>query len=752
MSKTRRIMIRVAAAVFAVVWVGYFVLFVVVMNNYSKENLHQMRHSIENQVSDNIEDLVNSSYLYLSGHGQEEFTTRQDVEDFLYNLPQTEEDVTFRIVDYNGFVYTSDSVMLTTADASRIAQDVAEKGYSITNLRDNSDRTERVMVCLPFPGSDEYYFAQVMRPETFAAKALQNLDVDGLFLGVYNQHGTELAFEEVSWDSDGDTQAEAQQFEKARTSLQTGAHDVASMVQTVDNFDVSTVGQSDVFWQSSNMYVMLGEPSGWFLGVYVPPMQSMPFLPILMVTMLLVFASGIVVLFLALPSDTRKKEARQKSEAEDILNEMENDEIMQQALKDLFRKRQEKEHCIVCLDIAAFHRFNAMFGYASGDRLLYVVGNTLRTNYNACTRISGDVFAVLTPITPTFIEDLEELLYSAIRQELGTQYQQVIVFKFGVYPIIEMPRNYREIFDGALMAVKEAKGRPKQNVVVYDTSFQNQVSFQKNVEINMLHALSKEEFVVYVQPKMDVKTRGCSGGEALIRWNSEQMGFIMPDQFIPIFERNGFIMEIDFFVLTTVLKYQQDALDNGRPLHPVSVNQSKVTISFPNYLERLRKTIDRFSVPLEYVEIEITEGALESDYESMISLMYSLKEMGFSVAMDDFGTGYSSLNTLRVLPVDVIKIDKGFLRESDTSDRSRKIIKNVINMSKELGIAIVCEGVETELQFEFLNDIGCDYIQGYLFAKPMQYDEYTQKYSGFSQVAGAGTAAPAAPQPSAQNM
>jgi EAL domain-containing protein (putative c-di-GMP-specific phosphodiesterase class I) len=321
-----------------------------------------------------------------------------------------------------------------------------------------------------------------------------------------------------------------------------------------------------------------------------------------------------------------------------------------------------------------------------------------------------------------------------MQQALGAPCAEAVSFKAGVVPIGGKAHGARELIEKGLLAVREAKEKTEQSTVVYDQALDEAAARKKDIEVNMIHALSKGEFEVYIQPKITVADNTLYGGEALVRWQSDQMGFVMPDQFIPVFETNGFIVEIDFFMLTSVLVMLQNRLEQGESMAPISVNQSRITITHPNYLERLKRTLSAFSVPRKYIEIEVTESSFEKDNELFVSLVDSIKELGFPLDMDDFGAGYSSLNTLRRLPIDIIKIDREFLGEADTSYRSRMIIKSIIRMSHDLGIHVICEGVETEFQFDFLKESGCDSVQGYLFSKPIPMDDFISHYLDESKV------------------
>ena len=216
-------------------------------------------------------------------------------------------------------------------------------------------------------------------------------------------------------------------------------------------------------------------------------------------------------------------------------------------------------------------------------------------------------------------------------------------------------------------------------------------------------ALDNEEFVVYYQPKYNPRTDELSGAEALIRWESPEYGFVTPNRIIPIFEQNGFITEIDHYMITHVARDQKRWLDMGLKCVPVSVNVSRAHFIEETLAEQIRDMVDAEGCPHEYVEIELTESAFFDDKKAMLSTIGRLKSYGFAVSMDDFGSGYSSLNSLKDMPLDVLKLDAEFFRGEQGGDR---------------GQITVAEGVEIKEQVDFLASQGCDMIQGYYYAKP----------------------------------
>ena len=249
-------------------------------------------------------------------------------------------------------------------------------------------------------------------------------------------------------------------------------------------------------------------------------------------------------------------------------------------------------------------------------------------------------------------------------------------------------------------------------------------------------AIEKEEFQVYYQPKYDPRTNEQRGAEALIRWVSKDLGFVSPGRFIPIFEKSGFVTEIDHYMITHVARDQKKWLDEGKKVVPVSVNVSRAHFAETNLAEQIRDMVDEEGTPHDLIEIELTESAFFDDQKQMLETIRKLKKYGFLVSMDDFGSGYSSLNSLKDMPLDILKLDAGFFRgkNSDPS-RTRIVVSEALSLAKKLRMETVAEGVEEKEQVDFLAEEGCSMIQGYYFAKPMPREEYAEKIGKIADVA-----------------
>ena len=242
----------------------------------------------------------------------------------------------------------------------------------------------------------------------------------------------------------------------------------------------------------------------------------------------------------------------------------------------------------------------------------------------------------------------------------------------------------------------------------------------------MENAFRNREFVVYMQPKIDLKQHSIIGAEALIRWIKPDGTMIFPNDFIPVFEKNKSITLLDYFVYDEVCKYLASRLKMRERVVNVSMNVSRIHLqSIDEMVSYVKSLLQRYEIPPEYLEFELTETISTEKVEDTVELLNKLRELGVKVSMDDFGSGYSSLNVLTKLPLDILKLDKEFLRDFDTDSDEKIIIPSIIDMAKKLKLEVVCEGVETREQVEFLRDVDCDIAQGYYYSKPVPLDVFS---------------------------
>lgn len=249
---------------------------------------------------------------------------------------------------------------------------------------------------------------------------------------------------------------------------------------------------------------------------------------------------------------------------------------------------------------------------------------------------------------------------------------------------------------------------------------------ESRIENEMFTALNEKQFQVFLQPKCDITTSRVIGAEALVRWIHPTRGLIRPDLFIPLFERNGFIIKLDEYIWEETCKLISEWMKKGYPLVPVSVNVSRVHIFDPEFCDKITNLVYKYDIPFHLLELEFTESSFVANSDELYHLMSILKKRGFTLLMDDFGSGYSSLNMLKNSPVDIIKLDREFLNESSTTENGRIIINSTISMILKLKKQIIAEGVETAEQAHFLLNAGCSIAQGYYYSKPIDIPAFEE--------------------------
>ena len=328
-------------------------------------------------------------------------------------------------------------------------------------------------------------------------------------------------------------------------------------------------------------------------------------------------------------------------------------------------------------------------------------------------------------------------------------------FQAGVFMI---PSNVRKnadidlLYNNASAARMTLESTEESGIAFFDNKLVEDEKWIDLVTEHQKEAIEKEEFKVYYQPKYDPRTNEQLGAEALIRWVSDEMGFVPPGKFIPIFENSGFITEIDHYMLSHVARDQKKWLDEGRKCIPVSVNVSRAHFAEINLADQIRSIVDEAGAPHELIEIELTESAFFDDKKLMLYTINKLKKYGFLVSMDDFGSGYSSLNSLKDMPLNILKLDAGFFRGENDNERAEIVVSEILHLAKKLNMTTVAEGVDEQHQVDFLAAEGCNMIQGYYYSKPMPKEEYEAKMGQPAQVERQETEEPVNNEPAASDI
>ena len=401
----------------------------------------------------------------------------------------------------------------------------------------------------------------------------------------------------------------------------------------------------------------------------------------------------------------------------------------------MLKKSVPDKWAIVLFDIDKFKYVNDSLGYHEGNRMLERLYKTIGDHLEddeLFARISDDNFAC-TVHNATDNELITKIhrIFNEFERRNALFVKYPVLFSAGVCRLEEcMDKNgsidINTALDRCTIAKKTLKGLHESSIAFYDGKIRDRALREKDYENVMPSALKNHEFQCYLQPKYGTKSRHIEGAEALIRWNSSEYGFIYPDAFIPLSEKNGFVIELDFFILEEVCKAMKRWISQGRTPVVVSVNQSRLHINYDNYIWRLREIVDKYEIPYGYIELELTESVFSDNTELMLKIMNKLHDIGFKLSIDDFGSGYSSLNILKDIPADVVKIDREFFNGTVNSAKGRAVISTVVDLAKNLNMEVISEGVETKEQVEFLQQIDCAMVQGYYFAKPMPMSAFEE--------------------------
>lgn len=389
------------------------------------------------------------------------------------------------------------------------------------------------------------------------------------------------------------------------------------------------------------------------------------------------------------------------------------------------------QYYYVSIDINNFRMLNDIFGRGSGDEILKYCAKCVSEAIGKdelCCRKNSDEFDLLLKARNNSAVKLRLENLIAKIADLPEEKSVSVNVVCGVRPIVlPLKRKFLTIVDEAEIVRKNLKKSSGSGIAFFNDEIRQTIIEERMMESEMENALLTGQFEVYIQPKYELENEKIAGGEALIRWNHPKLGLIPPFRFIPMFEESGNIDKLDRYVLEKVCRMLRERLDAGQNVVPISVNLSRVELANNLLVEELEEISDKYKIPRELIEFELTESVSFEDTNRLINVISKLKDSGFLVSMDDFGTGYSSLSLLTSLNLDMLKIDRGFivsLGENAENSKAQSLVRDIINMSLHLNIRPLAEGVETEKQKEFLSSSGCEYIQGYYYAKPMPMADF----------------------------
>lgn len=397
--------------------------------------------------------------------------------------------------------------------------------------------------------------------------------------------------------------------------------------------------------------------------------------------------------------------------------------------KELIQRNPDIQYVICTADINNFTAVNDMFGFEAGNNVLRLLSSKalkFTKEVGVCARLDTDHFALCFPYSE---EKMTILQLSPFYDCHELKIDFPITLRFGLYIVDNTEERVDKMLDLAAIAMSKGEDRSRNTFIFYNNELRKNLLTEASVTSQMREALENEEFQMYLQPQYNHASGDLIGAEALCRWIKPDGSILSPGIFIPIFEKNGFICELDRYMWEKAFALVRKWLDEGIEPVPISTNISRISLQNINVADVLIELGRKYNVNPALVHLEITESAYIHNQLQIIQIINDLRENGFLIAMDDFGSGYSSLNTLKNVPFDILKLDMGFLRGTDEMDKGGNIISSIIRMAQTLQLSTIAEGVETVNQADFLKSVGCDVIQGFLYAKPMPISQYEQLFA-----------------------
>lgn len=399
----------------------------------------------------------------------------------------------------------------------------------------------------------------------------------------------------------------------------------------------------------------------------------------------------------------------------------------------------QERYAMILMDINKFKVINEIYGFDTANTILFDIYNIINKNLPEKTLLARFYAATYLFIIKYNKENDINILVEKIYKDIEVYNKENIpkiksenhsssiaklVPLFGIYLINDTTIPINIMCDRVSLAKRALGENTNKYIYYYEDNLRKQLINEKSIEDEMHKALQDRQFVMYLQPKYDMKTLTVAGSEALVRWIHPTKGFISPGEFIPLFEKNGFVLNLDRYMWEEAFKTVRSWLDRGYEPVPISVNISRVHLSNDDFIQYLEDLLNKYEIDPKFIELEMTESVGFEDYDRFIIIVKKLKNLGFSISIDDFGSGYSSLNMLRKIPCDIIKLDRGFINDTTNDERGKVVVQHVLSMAKNLSLKTVSEGIETVDQAQFLTDAGCDIAQGYLYAKPMKVEDF----------------------------
>lgn len=415
----------------------------------------------------------------------------------------------------------------------------------------------------------------------------------------------------------------------------------------------------------------------------------------------------------------------QERQETDGLTHIPNNKKFYKNVEDILKNATNEEYAVVLFDIDRFKSINDIYGMTKGDEVLVHIARVLKDSFgfeDNYARMHSDLFAYVISYEKKgdIIKQIEKLRKKIARNDFDFS----INTSFGIYLVDDRQVPVNLMCDRALMAVKTIKGDVLKFCAFFNEQYRADMLKANEIEKDMQNSLANGDFKMYLQPKFRLSDDKMVGAEVLCRWLHPKKGLIPPMDFIPLFEKNGFILKLDEYMWEEACKTLRYWIDKGVEPIPLSVNISRYHIKYNDLEAVFTRLINKYNISSSMLTLELTESLFLDNPEALNRVMSGLQRLGFKLEVDDFGAGFSSLNMIRNITVDTIKMDKDFLDNEIATEKGKIVVNHTIDMAKDLNLQVVAEGVETKEHVEFLKNSRCDVAQGYYFAKPMPLEEF----------------------------
>ncbi len=506
---------------------------------------------------------------------------------------------------------------------------------------------------------------------------------------------------------------------------------------TIQDNIKNEVSGSRTLQTTDGQYYMVYEPIGvndWSIATFIPSKAiageaNRALLTTFILAIIVIFIIISICIYIVISNNKKQKQLFEYAYIDSITKKGNIYYFRKKGQEMLDKEKSKENQYLLVLDINKFKMINKAYGYKTGDTILNGIGEELEQilgKQSLICRYSNDYFAVLFE----YAEDIRKIVNTLVKNieslKIDSNVYNLSV-NMGIYKLTDADTNISVAMDKAIIAHSASKGDVFDKFHIYDEKMEKELEKESKIEQEMYQALMNNEFKVYYQPKVYVQDEKLYGAEALVRWEHNGK-MVPPSEFVPLFEKNKFILKLDVYVFEQVCSDMKKWKEKYGKEPVISVNVSREHFLDEHFLEKYMLIATKNGINTNKIDLEITESATVEAGIDIIEIMNKMKKLGFLISIDDFGTGYSSLSTLQDMPADILKIDKSFVDRIGKNEKN--MIDYILTMAKELKLTTIAEGVETKEQRDYLLEKGCDIIQGYYYAKPMpeeEFEEYMEK-------------------------